>query len=509
MEQEIKSFLTSFKKASTNMVATNAAAYNIGRHNYSSTRSRDYTIEEIESIISSGSVLAQQKLSQNYFRKDGFYKQILMYYATLLKYQGVLIVNPIFGKTLSKSNIEKRYYSALDFIEKISIPSLLTKISIEVLVNGCYYGLIQSIDKSGIVIIDLPASHCQSKLKDLYGNDIVEFDLNYFYSIFDKNVRAEALALYPSFISKAFKAYDKGKTSQNWIYIPADMGVYFSLFGDSNGGCPPFLHVIKSTIDYDNAVEIEKKRDLEEIKKIIVQKIPHLTDGGLLFEPEEAEEIHKGTVGMMKGNENVSVLTTYADVDAIVSKTSADTVSNNLEKAVSSIYYQSGTSSELFNSTGSSSTPYSIRKDVALMMCLGNKYSHFLTRIINQVWANSNINFTYKILNISYQNEKDFIDQSFKLASTGYSFILPSLALGLNQRDLNNIKTLENDILKLGEKLIPLSSAFNNSNISGNNNPSQEDSKKAGAQEKPTEEQSEKTQKNKQSIDNTGQGGSN
>ena len=51
-----------------------------------------------------------------------------------------------------------------------------------------------------------------------------------------------------------------------------------------------FLNVIPATIQYDDAVETERERDLEEIRKIIVQKIPHLTDGGLLFEPEEAAE---------------------------------------------------------------------------------------------------------------------------------------------------------------------------------------------------------------------------
>ena len=69
-----------------------------------------------------------------------------------------------------------------------------------------------------------------------------------------------------------------------------------------------FSYVIPAAINYDDAVETERERDLEEIRKIIVQKIPHLTDGGLLFEPPEAAEIHKGTVGMMKGNKNVSVL---------------------------------------------------------------------------------------------------------------------------------------------------------------------------------------------------------
>ena len=39
--------------------------------------------------------------------------------------------------------------------------------------------------------------------------------------------------------------------------------------------------------------EAAKERELEEIRKIIVQKIPHLNEGELLFEPEEAAEIIK------------------------------------------------------------------------------------------------------------------------------------------------------------------------------------------------------------------------
>jgi len=31
--------------------------------------------------------------------------------------------------------------------------------------------------------------------------------------------------------------------------------------------------------------------------------------------------MHDGAVGMMKGNKNISVLTTYADVEAVISKT--------------------------------------------------------------------------------------------------------------------------------------------------------------------------------------------
>lgn len=494
--EEVKSKfdLTSFKKASEQMIATNAAAYRSdirGRV----ARLRDYSAEDIERIVNSGSLVEQQKLSRNYFWKDGFYRRIVVHYATLLLYSGILIPNPVLGKTLSKDAISKRYHAALDFVEKMSLPSLLTNFSIAALVDGCYYGVIQTLDKNNIAILDLPTGYCCSRFKDMKGNDIIEFDVSYFYTIIDKDKRREALALYPKVVSDAFRKYERGKTANRWVFIPSEIGICFPMF-DSR---PFFLNVIPATIDFEEAVDVEKERDLEEIRKIIVQKIPHLTDGGLLFEPDEAEEIHKGTVGMMKGNKNISVLTTYADVDSIVSKTSAEAASsNNLEKNIANIYFEAGVSGELFAAKGSSTVPFSNKNDLALMMYLGNKYSVFITNILNRLYSNTSMDFTYQILPVSYQNQKEYIEDNFKLAGMGYSFLLPALASGLSQRSYVNLKDLENDILSLEEKLIPLSSAYNQSAEAGT----------PGAPTKKEEEKAEKTIKNEETINKTGQGGS-
>ena len=113
--------LASFSRAKDKMIATNEQAYkglwDSARRRVS--RVKDYTPEEITSIIESGSLSEQQKLSRNYFNKDGYYKQIIIYYATLLKYMGLLIPNPSNGKNLSISHIQKRYYSALDYVERM------------------------------------------------------------------------------------------------------------------------------------------------------------------------------------------------------------------------------------------------------------------------------------------------------------------------------------------------------------------------------------------------------
>ena len=109
--------LSTFARAQQSLVATNDNAYN-GYYNnlLSRERGKNYTEEEVKRIVETGSLEEQQRLSRYFFSKDGYYKQIILHYATLLKYIGILIPNPAIGKSLSTPYIQKKYYSALDYI---------------------------------------------------------------------------------------------------------------------------------------------------------------------------------------------------------------------------------------------------------------------------------------------------------------------------------------------------------------------------------------------------------
>ena len=451
--------LDSFAKVKNRMIATNANAYGTVRGTSSQWSHRDslrdYSSEDVHHIINSGSSSEQQKLSRSYFYKGGYYTQIVLHYATLLTYAGLLIPNPSAGKTLSTSHIQKRYYNAMDYIERMQLPAFLTNCAVRALTDGCYYGIVTELEKSVFTTIDLPAEYCRSNFKDAMGNDVIELNLSYFNSIVDAEARKKALGAYPKIISKAYKEWTAGKRNP-WFIIPSEMAICFPLLS----GRPPFLSVIPATIDYDEAVVTERERDQEEIRKIIVQKIPHLADGRLVFEPDEALEIHEGTVGMLKGNKNISVMTTYADVDAIASKTQAESTVGTLDKMEKNIYAQAGVSSEIFTSSGSSSLDAALRNDMAFMMLLANKFSTYITNLLNRKFSNSNVTFKYTILPITYHNYDKYVDTSFKLDGSGYSFLLPAIALGISLKDLGNLKDLENTLLKLGEKLIPPSTSY-------------------------------------------------
>lgn len=481
--------LSSFKKAQEGMIAANDAAYDNGWGAIGNRRrSKDYTLEEIERIINSDSIPEQQKLSRTFFYKGGHYKRILLHYATLLKYAGMVIPRPSFGKSLSTTRIARKYHKAVEFVEGISVETFFTNCALRTLIDGCYYGVIQTMDKDRLTVLELPARYCATRFKDTQGNDIIEFNLDYFDTFLTKREQKAVLRVYPKFISNAYEQYKGGKRSLKWVFIPADVGVCFPFFDNQ----PLFLSTIPSTILLDETIETERERDLEEIRKILVQKVPHLTSGDLLFEPDEAEVMHKGSVEMMGKNKNISVLTTYADVDAVVSKTASDASRNSIEQMSQNVYQETGVSSQLFASTGSATLDTSLKNDLALMMYLAGKFANFITNTTNTLFSDRDISFKYQILPVSYYNEEKYIDRTFKMASSGYSFLYPAIAMGISQQDLGSIKDLENDVLNLAEKLKPLSSSYTQSAA---NSP--------GAPAKEQEDKAEKTIENEESMDNT------
>lgn len=477
-----------FSKSVEKMIKKNISSWDefYGRRRFQHIRI--YTLEDVERILQSGNLDELQRISLDFYLKDGLYRRILLYQATLLKFAGILIPQPSYGKKLSDSFVQKKQYAALDQLDVLNIPELFTRITLRVLIDGCYYGVIQSVSKDEFVLIDLPAAYCRSRYRDFKGNDVVELNVSFFDKM-EEDVRQTALQAYPKAIASYYRKWREGKVTSTWLKIPGEIGVCFPFFDD---GRPLFLNVIPATMQYDDAVDLELERELDDIRKIIVQKIPHLTDGQLLFEPPEAEVMHEGAVGMLSKNQNLSVLTTYADVEAIISKTSSENINNSLDRMLQNVYAETGASSLLFAPTGTQALSTSITNDMSLMMVLANKYSRFISFILTNLFGNSNISFKYSILPISYYNQSDFITDALKMAQSGYSFLLPSVAIGLNQKDLINVKELENSVLDLTSILIPLSSSYTQS------------SNEVGAPEKKLEDKAPKTIQNEDSINRQG-----
>lgn len=505
MERKIRDeMIDRFQKAFKQMYATSEDAYNNSERTYGRRKQgQELTLETIRKIVTDGNRNSQAQLSELFFKTNGLYKRIILHYATFLTYSWIVApyVKNIFKDKISDQKIAQAYYKTADFCATFQIERKCALFATEIFVKGAYYGLMIYDQRSDDVVIqDLPFEYCRSRFKNNKDIDLIEFNLEFFKNIKDDNIREEILSNYPKFIQKAYKKY-VFHDGPKWVFIPADMGIYFCFFAER----PFFLDLIPQLANLEEYKEIDKNRNLQALKKILVQEIPH--DGmKLVFEPQEAEAMHEGAINMLQKNRDVDVITSYAKVN-LLDVGSDDDGKTNIKDIQDLIYSSAGMSKELFFATTEAGINYSVNNDLALVMILGQRFAHYFTFFLNQKFETKKVKFKLLILPISWYNSSDYTSRARELASFGYSFLTPILSTGIDQTNLAALKALENDLLNLDEILKPLQSSYTQSGKKAGE--SMDEVTESGPPSDETEVVPEELQEDSNQNSNNEQGGDN
>lgn len=439
------------------MIATSNEALVKSRSKQSNRKkNRTYSTEEIQKIVESGTSIEKAMLSEHFFTISGLYRRIILHYATFLTYSWLLVPH---GKRMnvkmSEKVNQKTYFEASDFCSNFGIERHCAQFAKDVLVYGGYYGLIHDTGEH-IAIQNLPFNYCRSRYKNSQDIDIVEFDMSFFdKEITDNELRKQILKTYPKVVQKGYRDYKKG--GDNWLFLPSQIGIYFTLFEES----PFFLDLIPLIDDLEDYREINKERNLLALRRIITQEIPH--DGmKLVFEPEEAAGMHEGVVEMLSANSDTDVVTSYGKVN-LLDMSGIQQERTDVEIAQQLIYDAAGVSKELFSATTDAGMETSLKNDLSMMMVLGYKFAHFFSMLVDNKFGTKKISLKVLILPISFYNADEYISKAKDLAAFGYSFLTPITSTGIDQTNLADLKILENDILKLKDVLQPLQSSYTQS----------------------------------------------
>lgn len=474
-----------------------------GSYRINSVRNKDFTVEEIEDIICSGSLEEIRELSRYYYRTNSLYRQNIDFLASLPLYY--TMVTPIFesGKG-SQAQIIKAFYNACNFVEKLDIKNTLCRITREWLKTGVYFGMLQ--EKAGkITVIDLPITHCRTRFKDLNNLNILEFDLAYFnYKYNDEAEREFAVLTFPEVVQKAWRDYKLHRLPDSWIMIPASQGgVTFCFTEDQT---PLLIASIPDLRNLKDAEGREEQRDENELYKLLIQQMPIDQNGELVFELEEIEQIHAGVAEMLQQLDTVDVLTTVgeAKLENLQDSSAATQSTNRIDKYNKLAWDGLGRSSLLFNSDNSSSLALMIKKDESLMKNYLSAYDTWIKFLINQRFARTGLAFDFEILPITIFNQKEFAGDCLQAAQFGYSKMRTGVAYGIKQTAQLSLIAFENDFLKMHEKMIPLMSSYQTGDEK--NNSSKEKSSSSGSGKNinntggrpalPADQRSEKTQAN-------------
>jgi hypothetical protein len=168
------------------------------------------------------------------------------------------------------------------------------------------------------------------------------------------------------------------------------------------------------------------------------------------------------------------------------------------------VYNAAGVSQMQFNTDGNIALEKSILNDEASMYNLITQFESFLNFIIKDFNRNKKIQYNVYLLPTTIYNYKDLAKLYKEQTQSGYSKMLPQIAMGHSQSFILSSVYFENEILELVNVFIPpLMSSTMNSDILNKNSSSQaQEEKKEGAGRKALDDdkKSEKTIMNQESL---------
>ena len=472
----------------------------------------------IMKALSSHNLPTMREISKYFYRTSGIYERTCNYFASMYRYDWY-VVPEVYDDQVEESKLITEFNSVLNYLDNSYIKKLCGDIAQKVIVEGAYYGCILETE-SGLTLQELPINYCRSRYS-VGNNPVVEFNMSFFDDKFpDVSYRLKVLKLFPEEFAKGYMLYRQGKLNPDgemrtsmfmnygWYTLTPGSVVRFSVTPDES---PLFVNACPAILDLDAAQDLDRRKQMQKLLKIIVQKLPMDKNGELIFDVDEARDIHNNAVKMLSRAVGVDVLTTFTDVESIdMSDRNTSTTLDDLSKVERTVYNTFGVSQNLFNTDGNMSLEKSILNDEGTIRSLLLQFQIFFD-IITQKRSKKPKKYKYRLymLETTQYNYRELSKMYKDQVQIGYSKMLPQIALGHSQSAIINTAYFENEVLHLSEIMMPplMSSTLNAEDVLGkkgqsNSGKSQSmtESGEAGRPEKPDDQKSDKTIANLESM---------
>lgn len=413
-----------------------------------------------------------KKISRFFYDTSGIYSRLCRYLAFLFRYDWYVVpyINggdtyPVDGDKgdIAAKDVNKildAFFKVLKYLDNFRAKLVLGDIALKVVRDGCYYGYIIH-NATGPTIQELPSQYCRSRYKR-ENRPVVEFNMRYFVDTYrDEEYRMRVLKMFPDDFKKGYRLYIQGKLkgdfsgdTAGWYLLDPDYAFKFNI---NDSDMPIMASVIPAIIDLNEAQELDRKKMAQRLLKIIVQKLPIDKNGDLVFDMEEAQQLHNNAVKMLSRAIGIDVLTTFADVDvADMADRNTTTTVDDLEKVERTVFNEAGVSQMQFNTDGNIALEKSISNDSAMMSNLLYQFEGFMDMLLlNFNKSPKKVYYKVSILPTTIYDYKELSKMYKEQTQMGYSKMLPQIALGLPQSTILANAFFENDLLNLVTVFVP------------------------------------------------------
>ena len=448
----------------------------IQRQDITKTQRRTYTIYNKENLrtymknpMSNESRL--RNFSRFLYRVSQPYRRLVNHLAQQIDLTALMISpNVDITQDIDKETVLKNYYDTCVQVDKMKLYSEIYKLLVTAWIEDSAYGYIYE-DDTGFFKYPLDGDYCKVSSTNMDGSLNFAFDFSYFRS------RQELLEYWDSEFEKKYNVYMKD-SSQRWQELDSQRTICLKIgIDDPLLSLSPLSGLWEQLIDLIDTLSIATVKNELSIYKLLIARLEHMPDSQ---DPDDFQI----DVDFALDYFNKMLDSIPAEVAAAISPMPIDTIefdknatddTNMVAKSMSNLFKLSG-SSMVLNDEKSGSSIY--RANFIADMMTGLK--PLLGEI--ETWVNRYLSYSipehgivrYIETSPWMKNEKK--SELLKSAQYGVPVKMAVGALdGLSPLEMLRMQYLENEVLAVQDKWIPLNSSFVQSGNSA---------KESGGQEK-------------------------
>lgn len=419
-----------------------------------------YKQSEVREIIENYKLPRNQEklreISQLLWAKSPQYQRLLEHFSGMALFSHV--ITPI--KDIKKENrnkVLKQYTEIGELVKLMNLRHEMSKVLSVAFREDVFYGYIHR-DKKSFYIQQVNSSIAKiSSIEDGVFN--YSIDMSYF----EKNVKA--LSGWAEEVQVKFaqwkKMKDKNPKISPWVELDAENTICIKVNDDVLESFPPFAGSFDAIFDIEGFKRLRKDKEELGNYMMLTQELPMRkeSDNNNDFMIDRDMMMFFHNMASDTVPDNVGVITSPMKIEAVkFDKDRAD--SDGVAKAERDFWSGSGTSQLLFNADKSTSQGLlmSIKTDEEIVFGVLTQITRWVNRYLK--FEYNNLMFNVDILHVSHFNRQEM----YKMYLEAGQYGLPvknhlSATIGLSPIETMNMAFLENDILELHEKFIPLMSS--------------------------------------------------
>ena len=394
-----------------------------------------------------------------YYRCQPYYR-LIMYNATMFDLNSRSVIPPF---TLNKSNNRnktlKSYADTLKVLDNMGLQRELLKALITCFREDIFYGVVY-YDDVGMFILPVDPDYCRISGIFQTGDLSYDLDMTYFRS------RQKELEYWGEPFVSMYKAYERDQNNMRWQTMPPEYCICLKFrFEDWGLIIPPYCGLFNSLINLADLEDIQAIADEQEIYKMIWLELETITGSKIpddwKIDPSIVIEYFNRMI-----NEALPDYISAALVPGKLNSIAFDSTdksndTNKIEKSTEAVFNTSGGAQILNSSTISGTTAFlaAIRADTEMA----------LSTLLPQIESWTNRFLTYHVSNpskVKFFEISTYTKDEFKKAlRDDLAFGIPvKLAIntlnGFSEADTLAMNYLEEDILKLSDKLVPPQTSY-------------------------------------------------